>query len=571
MDGRVRLSNEWAPSGGIAASENEDSHSKLIRAGFLRQTHSGIFHLLPLGLRVHDKVVSLVDRYMRALGASRVQLSTISSEALWEQSGRLSKIGSELFRFNDRKEGKYLLAPTHEEEITALVARSVKSYKNLPLRLYQITQKYRDELRPRQGLLRGREFYMKDLYTFDYSNEAALETYEEVRKAYSRIFIQEMKLPVLVAQASSGDMGGNLSHEYHIPTALGEDHVMSCHSCGYVANEELAESRPAAAVLVDGACHPKAWHGISKDRKTLVRVWFNSDQFSAKDVSTHAVKQAFPDLDSGVEDPAPFWAAAIKGFSAGQDSQVRVVNLFDDRLPREMRSQPTLDQNDAAELRRIPVSNHEEGIPNPFRIREGDACPRCPDGKLKVQKAIELGHTFHLGTRYSEPLGASVSVPARLLPKNNSSHQAGGDGTTMVPIQMGCHGIGISRIIGAVADHLADERGLNWPRVIAPYQVVVVFHTKDTKLAGDAADVYDQLVAGEPENHVDAIIDDRQDASLGWKLKDADLVGYPVIVVLGREWKASGRVEVQCRRLGHKELVPLESLRSHVEGLLCEL
>lgn len=417
---------------------------------------------------------------------------------------------------------------------------------------------------------------MKDLYTFDYSNEAALKTYEQVREAYSQIFIKEMKLPVLVAQASSGDMGGSLSHEYHIPTALGEDHVMSCHSCGYVANEELAESRPAAAVFVDNTCQPKAWHGISKDRKTLVRVWYNSDQFSGDDISTHAVKQAFPDLDSGVEDPAPFWAAAIDEFTASEKSEVRVVNLFDDRLPKEMRKFPSLDSNDAPELRRIPVVNLEEGIPNPFRIKEGDACPRCDDGKLKVQKAIELGHTFHLGTRYSEPLGASVSVPARLLPGHEGKEPSrGGEETTTVPIQMGCHGIGISRIVGAVADHLADERGLNWPRVIAPYQVVVIYNNnnnnKDTKLASEAADIYDALVAHGRKNDVDVIIDDRKDANMAWKLKDADLVGYPVIVVLGREWKASKRVEVQCRRLGHTELVLLKDLRDRVKELLQKL
>lgn len=429
--------------------------------------------------------------------------------------------------------------------------------------------KFRDELRPRQGLLRGREFYMKDLYTFDYTNEAALETYEQVREAYSQIFIKEMKLPVLVAQASSGDMGGSLSHEYHIPTALGEDHVMSCHGCDYVANEELAESRPAKAVFVDNTCHPKAWHGISKDRKTLVRVWYNSDQFSGDDISTHAVKQAFPDLDSGVEDPAPFWASAIKDFTTSDKSEVRVVNLFDDRLPIEMRSHTTLDSNDSRELQRLPVVNHTVGISNPFRIKEGDACPHCDDGKLKVQKAVELGHTFHLGARYSEPLGASVSVPARLLPRHDGTEA--GEETTTVPIQMGCHGIGISRIVGAVADHLADERGLNWPRAIAPYQVVVVFNGKDTSLGRDAAHVYDQLVASGRRHDVDAIIDDRQDANMGWKLKDADLVGYPVIVVLGREWKASQRVEVQCRRLAHTELVPLKELRSRVQELLQKL
>jgi prolyl-tRNA synthetase len=408
---------------------------------------------------------------------------------------------------------------------------------------------------------------MKDLYTFDYSSEAALAAYEQVREAYSHIFIDEMKLPVLVAQASSGDMGGSLSHEYHLPTALGEDHVMSCQGCGYVANEELAESRPAPAVFVDGACNPKAWHGISKDRKTLVRVWFNADQFSAEEISNHAVKQVFPELDSGVEDPAPYWAAAIKEFTTSNESQVRVVNLFDDRLPQDMRSQPTLDSSDSAELRSLPVTNHKEGIPNPFRIKEGDACPRCDDGRLRVQKAIELGHTFHLGTRYSEPLGASVSVPARLLPENNSGQGSGGDGATIVPIQMGCHGIGISRIIGAVADHLADERGLNWPRVIAPHEVVIVFHSQDNQFAKEAADVYDIL----SPLRVDTIIDDRLGTSLSWKLKDADLIGYPVIVVLGKQWKDSRRLEVQCRRLRRTDSVLLKELGSHVRHLLDQL
>ncbi|KAI3397466.1 hypothetical protein diail_10678 [Diaporthe ilicicola] len=534
-------------------------------------SHSGIFHFLPLGLRVQDKVIHLIDRYMRRLGASRVQLSAISSESLWEQSGRLSKIGSELFRFSDRKEGKYLLSPTHEEEITSLVARSAKSYKNLPLRLYQITQKYRDELRPRQGLLRGREFYMKDLYTFDYSTEAALETYEKVREAYSQIFIDEMKLPVLVAQASSGDMGGSLSHEYHIPTALGEDHVMSCHSCGYVANEELAESRLPDAPYGDSCYRPKAWRGISKDRKTLVQVWFDSNQASEEDISTHAIKQVFPDLDSGVEDPMPFWATAIEESTTTEGSTVHFVNLYDCRLPKSKTIFATNDSNDLDGLSRLPATSPQQDTANFLRIKEGDACPRCDDGTLRVQKAIELGHTFHLGTRYSEPLGASVSVPVRLLPEGHNKEHRGSGETAVVPIQMGCHGIGVSRIIGAVADHLADYRGLNWPRAIAPYHVVIVFNAKDESLAGDAGSIYDSLVTSGQSGEVDAIIDDRTDANMGWKLKDADLVGYPVIVVLGREWKASKRLEVQCRRLGFKDLVPMENLRSRVTALLDQL
>ncbi|KUI60470.1 Proline--tRNA ligase [Cytospora mali] len=527
---------------------------------------------------------------MRTLGASRVQLSAISSEALWEQSGRLSKIGSELFRLTDRKEGRYLLAPTHEEEITTLVARSVKSYKNLPLRLYQITQKYRDELRPRHGLLRGREFIMKDMYTFDYSAEAALETYEQVREAYSQIFIKEMKLPILVAQASSGDMGGNLSHEYHIPTSLGEDHVINCNSCGYVANEELAESRLPQGEADMAAVELKAWRGISKDRKTLVNVWYDANQASEEQISTHAVKQVFPELDSGLEDPKPFWDAEVIRSSTTAEAPIRVINLLDCRLPKtelvrriqdRLIGMPpgyeALDQDSSRTFTQnlsLPADlNPQEETVNFLRIKDDDPCPRCDDGTLKVQKAIELGHTFHLGTRYSEPLNAIVTVPSRLL--STTTTKAGekpANGEQTVPIQMGCHGIGISRIMGAVADHLADERGLNWPRVIAPYDVVLVYNSKDKGLERDAETLYDSLTADVFKSPpLDAIIDDRADNSLGWKLKDADLVGYPVIVVLGREWKTSGRLEVQCRRLGYKEFVDSYSLKSCVTDLVNQL
>ncbi|KAJ4394299.1 hypothetical protein N0V93_003516 [Gnomoniopsis smithogilvyi] len=599
VDGRARRSNEWAPSGGIAVGGNEDAHSKLIRAGFIRQSHSGIFQLLPLGLRVQDKITQLVDRYMRGLGASRVQLSAISSESLWEQSGRLDKIGSELFRFTDRKEGRFLLGPTHEEEITSIVARSVQSYKSLPLRLYQITQKYRDELRPRHGLLRGRDFCMKDLYTFDYSVETALQTYEDVRKAYSQIFIQEMKLPILVAKASSGDMGGDLSHEYHIPTSLGEDLVMSCNKCDYVANEEVVQARVERALNTSDLDNISAWRGISKDRKTIVNVFYDTTTGAThKDINTHAVKQIITDLDAGVEDTESLWSEALRSHSGS----VKLVNLFDCRMSEQvmhdfLRSDPQIFPSDSFKYRHGALcaeKNHAPGSVNFLRVQDGDGCPHCSDGTLSVFKAIELGHTFHLGTRYSEPMKASVTGPKRLLlePPTASQSRFSSEETTaeeaypptentVAPMQMGCHGIGISRIIGAVAHHLVDSRGLNWPRIIAPYEVVIVINNaKDEQAMSTGEAVYDALTESSDArvnessgqlSPIDAIIDDRHEFQMGWKLKDADLVGYPVIVVVGKEWKASRRVEVQCRRLGFTELKTIPELRHCVEGLLQQL
>ncbi|KAJ4424777.1 hypothetical protein N0V82_000496 [Gnomoniopsis sp. IMI 355080] len=472
-------------------------------------------------------------------------------------------------------------------------------------------EKYRDELRPRHGLLRGRDFCMKDLYTFDYSVETALKTYEDVRRAYSQIFIQEMKLPILVAKASSGDMGGDLSHEYHIPTSLGEDLVMSCNKCDYVANEEVAQARIEKAAHIHDLGNISAWRGISKDRKTIVNVFYDtSTGATQKDINTHAVKQIIPELDAGVEDAVPLWSEALSSPSG----KVKLVNLFDCRLPEQAihdfmtGSDTQLFPGDSFKYKHNTLVAEElSGGVNLLRIQDGDACPHCQDGTLSVQKAIELGHTFHLGTRYSEPMKASVTGPKRLLlePPTASPASSIGESTimekadsprtisppsssaypptenTVAPMQMGCHGIGISRIIGAVANHLVDARGLNWPRVIAPYEVVIVINnSKDDKAmsAGDA--VYDALTGSSDavidkrsgqRSPPDVIIDDRHDLQMGWKLKDADLVGYPVIVVVGKEWTASKRVEVQCRRLDFAEPKTISELRQCVEGLLQQL
>jgi prolyl-tRNA synthetase len=476
-----------------------------------------------------------------------------------------------LFRFSDRRDVPYLLSPTHEEEITALVARTVKSYKELPLRLYQITRKYRDEFRPRHGLLRGREFTMKDLYTFDSSVESALETYEKVRAVYTRIF-SDIKLPVLSAKASSGDMGGDLSHEYHLPTPLGEDRVVSCDSCDYVVNEDIAD--PGAPQDVPEGASFQVWRGITKDRTKLVNVvyprWIKPlgggelREYTDQDINLSAVKSAVPDLDAGVEDPLPFWSAAT---APGTGTATELVNVVDSRL------WPSLGGGSEAVALgasgwpatlgppAVPLSvssHHTTGCDrqplNLLRIRTGDKCPQCSSGTLKVEKAMELGHTFFLGTRYSALLGAVASVPPARQPS---------------PMQMGCYGIGISRLIGAVAEHLADDTGLNWPVTIAPYSCVVI--------AGKDAEDCEAMQVCNLINDVsssntffDVALDDRP-RPLPWKMTDADLIGFPVIILLGREWRSSRRVEVQCRRLALKQLVEVAELPSMLTQLFKSL
>ncbi|KAK0304241.1 hypothetical protein LTR91_007674 [Friedmanniomyces endolithicus] len=542
-DGRNRLSNFWMPSQSKKAADTapEDAHDMLVRAGFLRQAHSGIFHLLPLGLRVQEKVECLVDKHMLALGASKVSLSSLTSESLWQRSGRLEKgRGSEFFRLEDRKGTKMLLAPTHEEEVTTIVANSVHSHKQLPLRLYQVSRKYRDEARPRQGLLRGREFIMKDLYTFDANEETARATYEDVRKAYCA-FLDELRLPYLVASADSGNMGGNLSHEYHFASEIGEDIVIKCTQCDFSVNEELYTGRQASA-CPDGV----EWtFMISKDRRTLLAISYPA----GRQVNTYAVNKAFPDVDASVEAPLEVWKASeLEGVTG------RTIRWLSESPPEAASDEePTSKLNHAlrgigieGELFSLDISDStlDNGQPIGFtKAQDGDECPSCTTGHLTLHKAVEIGHTFHLGTRYSEPLNL------RVTDANN----------TQSLVHMGCHGIGVSRLIAAAASLLADDKGLNWPTAIAPYSVILIAARKAS--AEDVQSVYDGL---QQSSEMDVIIDDRADHPTGWKLHDADVIGYPFIVVLGKGWAERRAVELQCRRLGVKEEVRSEDLAQRI-------
>ncbi len=443
---------------------------------------------------------------------------------------------------------------------------------------------------------------MKDLYTFDYSSSLALATYHQVREAYSRLF-DELKLPYLVADADSGDMGGNLSHEFHFPTSKGEDNVISCSSCGYVANEELAESSPLEAttpVENPDISQLRVWRGISYDRQILINVWYlsqaSSDQVDtssnpgANELNLHIIKSILPEFDTSVEDPLPFWEKMPSRTSSSHEEQPlprRLINLVDGRVDDEVRSSieacdiylPLLPPQPVESLETVRSDvvwlHPTTGEPvNLLRIKDGDRCPRCPDGTLKVQKAIELGHTFYLGTRYSKPLNASVSIPSEIIAKEEIDVEFTPQTISLpnqqVSMQMGCHGIGVSRIIGAVADTLADEKGLNWPRVMAPFEVVVV---PAKNMDEQALKVYDTLAntaVASGQAKLDIILDDRQQ-SFPWKMADADLVGYPVIVVVGRRWNAEKILEVQCRRQKVRAEVHINDLQNFVQGILEKL
>lgn len=497
--------------------------------------------MLPLGLRVLNKIERLVDKHMQGIGASKVSLSSISSELLWQRSGRLEKgRTSEFFQFEDRKGAKYLLSPTHEEEITALVAEAVHSYRDLPLRLYQVSRKYRDELRPRHGLLRGREFIMKDLYTFDVSDEQARKTYEEVRHAYVA-FLKDLKLPYLMAQADSGNMGGNLSHEYHFASVDGEDTVIECVDCGFSMNEELYIGRYDESLAAPNrtSLQNVRWrHYVSKDRATLCTIYYDVEH---GDPNIYAVKAVFRDVDPSLRDEEARNEHKTQNSSPAETH----IHFRDPRLSTEalrgLKSAST--QNGDIEYK-LPVKDDQLILLT--KATDGSSCPSCRNHTLKLRQAVEIGHTFHLGTRYSLPLSA------RVLNADN----------TAVHVSMGCHGIGVSRLVGAIAGLLADEKGLNWPLAIAPFSVLLVASDKAEPAEVEA--LYDQLVVyNAVQPGVDVAIDDRE-RSFGWKLNDADLVGYPFIVIMGKKWKQSGLVELQCRRLGIKTDVNSDKLAKRI-------
>ncbi|KIY01291.1 uncharacterized protein Z520_02843 [Fonsecaea multimorphosa CBS 102226] len=572
-----RISDFWIPTVNVQKHDAApDATQLLIRAGYLRQAYAGIFQMLPLGLRVQEKLERLIDKHMRSVRASKVSLSSISSQALWEKSGRLKR-GGEMFMFKDRKGTEWLLAPTHEEEITTLLSDIIQTRQQLPVRLYQIGRKYRDEKRPRGGLLRGREFLMKDLYTFDSSPAHAHETYDEIRSAY-RNFLDELKVKYVEARAVSGDMGGNLSHEYHFPNFAGEDIVITCSDCDYARNEEFVsqaiyQPRPLQipeASATDGKSGQRYLeeHFLSTDRRSLVRAIVpllptaNSEEKpETRSINAHAVKAALNgllDIDTGLEQPMEsFKESLASGTADASTKRPSVYYVLDSRVRLDeigdLISSPPMTREMDAYVVEAPQNDANGGI-NLLKQESGDLCPECSKGTLRVDKAIEIGHTFHLGTRYSSKLGLAARQS---------------DGKEAVPVEMGCHGIGVSRLIAAVASCLSDDVGLNWPRAIAPFEAVVVVQPSHAERLRAAEQLCNQL-SSSPLGNLDVVLDDRQEQGMGWKLKDADVIGYPVIVVVGKGFD-QGKVEVQCRRLKIKQEVGVDDAVGFVHDLLKQL
>ncbi|MQY04210.1 proline--tRNA ligase [Actinomadura macrotermitis] len=550
------------------AEADAAGHRLLLRAGYVRRLAAGHYSLLPLAVRVRARIIGIVREEMDRIGSQEMLLPELHPAEPWRRTGRWESIGAEMFRLRDRRGADLALGVTHEEIFTT-VARELASYKRLPQRWYQFQTKFRDEPRPRGGLMRVREFTMKDAYSFDLDQAGLDAAFDAYRAAYLRVFAR-LGLPVRPVEASGGTMGGAESTEFMCPSPAGEDLIVYC-GCGYAANVERATSRLPEAADGPGLPAPEAFatpgvrtiedlasgFGAPGDRQVKTLVYLLDGVLTLVLLrGDHALNEQKLIDATGAAAVRPADAAEIQealGALPGSLGAVGVTHLpvLADEALRGRRAMFTGANTDDVHLRGVDV---DRDIPvgtwaDLREVAAGEPCPRC-GAPLQVEQAIEAGHIFKLGDRYSRALGAEVLDP----------------GGARVPLVMGSYGIGIERAMAALAEVHHDERGLAWPPAVAPFQVVVtVAQTGDEAVTEAAESLYGALRAA----GVDVIIDDR-DERAGVKFRDAELTGIPVRVTVGRRGVAEGAAEVTVRGTGETGKVAFADLAGQVGALLAD-
>ncbi|WP_228898394.1 proline--tRNA ligase [Streptomyces sp. DH1] len=532
------------------------SHKLLVRAGYVRRTAAGLWSWLPLGKKVLGNIERIVREEMDAIGAQEVQLPALLPREPYEATGRWEEYGPELFRLQDRKGGDYLLGPTHEEIFTLLVKDQASSYKDLPVILYQIQNKYRDEARPRAGILRGREFLMKDSYSFDVADEGLAESYALHRAAYQRIF-ERLGLDYRICAATAGAMGGSKSEEFLAPAEAGEDTFADCPNCDFAANTEAITY---ALTPVDATGVPAAEDIPTPDTPTIETLAASLGVPASATLKNLLVKVDGEIVAVGVPGDrevdmdkveAHFAPAAVelvtaedfvgrpdlvRGYVGPQGLGQKVKYIADPRVAPGTAWITGANKEHTHAKNVVAGRDFEvDAYVDVVVVREGDPCPKCGTG-LKLDRAIEIGHIFQLGRKYTDALKLDV------LGQNGKPAR----------VTMGSYGIGVSRAVAALAEQHADEKGLVWSKEVAPADVHVVAAGKalQTELA---LEVSDKLAAA----GVRVLVDDRAGVSPGVKFTDAELIGVPQILVAGRR-SAEGVVELKDRRTGEREEVTVE-------------
>ncbi|MDD5173677.1 MAG: proline--tRNA ligase [Candidatus Omnitrophica bacterium] len=526
------------------------SHKLMIRAALVRKLFSGAYSYLPLGLKVLQKVSNIIREEMNSSGAQEVLLPAMHPPELWKKTGRYELLGAVLIKFKDRHNKELVLGPTHEEIITDLIANNIKSYKDLPLILYQIQTKFRDEPRPRFGVMRTSEFIMKDAYSFDRDVEGMEANYKKMYDAYCRIFTR-CGLPYIPVEADPGMMGGNISHEFMVPSEAGEDIIAVCRKCKYAASTQIAVCKISGSAAKGTVKRLPIAEVETPDIKTIEKVseflkvepsklvktlLYKADgkvvalllrgDFEANETKLkNYLKSSFLELaDEKVVE-------AITGAPAGFSGPVSLkdVRIVADNSVKNMANFVTGANRKDAHLINVNIGRDFEvkEFADLRIITKDDKCPSC--GKdIDITRAIEIGHTFKLGTKYSETLGAKILEQ---------------DGKTVTAI-MGCYGIGVTRIIPALIETSNDKDGIIWPISIAPYQIIIVaLNIASKKVKEVSEEVYGDLIKAGYE----ALFDDR-DISAGIKFKDADLIGIPIQIIIGEKNAKRDMIEIKNRR-----------------------
>jgi prolyl-tRNA synthetase len=544
------------------------SHQLLVRAGFIRQLGAGIYSILPLAQRSLLKITQVIREEMDAIGAQEFYLPALNPREVWEESGRWTVMGENMFRLKDRNGADLCLAMTHEEIFTVLARGELRSYRQLPQVWYQIQTKFRDEPRPKSGLLRVRQFTMKDSYSFDVDQKGLDESFENHRQAYVNIF-GRCGLRTIQVDAHSGAMGGSGSTEFMVPTEAGEDLIASCESCGYAANTEKAESRvetpnkyaaagasppleefatPGVTTIEDLARNP---YGVAAeqqlktlvyvaDEKPVVAIVRGDDQLNEAKLQTatgaQVLRPAHPDEIRNSMGARP---GSLGGIGVSR------ARVFIDKRLAGLSGLVTGANKDGFHVRNVSVARDlAHATPADLRtVNAGEGCPRC--GKpLTVGKALEVGHIFKLGTRYSE------TMSARVLDESGKE----------MPIVMGSYGIGVERILAAAVELHHDADGIRWPMSIAPLHVALLpLQMQDAQVREAGEKLYRDLTAA----RVEVLLDDR-DERAGVKFKDADLIGLPLRIAVGKKGLAEGKVEWKPRGAAQVEMVPIGEVVARV-------
>lgn len=543
----------------VPAEAEVVSHQLMLRAGFLRKSAGGMYNYLPLAWRVLKKIENIVREEMDASGAQELLMPIVQPAEIWQESGRWGVYGEEMFRLKDRHNREFCLGPTHEEMVTSLIRGDVRSYRQLPMNVYQIQNKFRDERRPRFGLMRGREFIMKDAYSFD-RDEAGLDvSYKLMYDAYTRIFTR-CGLTFRPVEADSGAIGGSGSHEFMVIADSGEAEIVYCKECDYAANVEKAEMHVIEAPEEEA----KAVEEVkTPDCKTIADVcaYLNLPvDKSVKAVAFNSEKGlilCFVRGDHEVNEIKVINTVGVNEVEMAEESLLAAAGTVGGYMgPVGIDPEKTIVVVDSTvmKMHNICCGANKEGYHllnvNPGRdftptyvadirlIQEGDPCPHC-GGKVSKARGIEVGQVFKLFTKYSEAMHATF------LDENGKEK----------PMVMGCYGVGVSRTMAAAIEQNNDKDGMIWPVAIAPYEVLVVpVNTKDEASTQKAEAIYEEL----KKAGVEAVIDDRNERP-GVKFKDADLIGYPLRVVVGPKTLAEGKLEVKVRRTGEVQMLPLDS------------